>query len=156
MRELVHEAAAPRDGVGALRHFISAPFIYAMIVPLVLLDVSVSLYQAICCRMWRIERARRSDHVRIDRHKLRYLNGVQKLNCAYCGYANGVLAFAADVIARTEQYWCPIQHERPPAAPHERYASFIPFGEERGIRARIGALREALRRDAQNEDDISY
>jgi hypothetical protein len=156
MRELVHEATAPRDGVGALRHFISAPFIYAMIVPLVLLDVSVALYQAICFRLWRIERARRRDHVCIDRHKLSFLTGLQKLNCAYCGYANGVLAFAADITARTEQYWCPIQHERAPAAPHQRYASFIPFGEERAIRTRIVALREALRRDSQNEDNISY
>jgi hypothetical protein len=154
MRELVHEAAAPQGRVGALRHVISAPFIYAMVVPLVLLDVSVSLYQAICFRLWRIEHARRSDHVRIDRHKLSYLTGVQKLNCVFCGYANGVLAFAADITARTEQYWCPIQHERAPAAPHQRYASFIPFGEERAIRARIEGLREALRRDDQNEDNI--
>ena len=83
------------------RHLVSAPFIYAMFVPLVALDACVSIYQAVCFRLWRIERVRRSDHFRIDRHKLACLSGMQKLNCIYCSYANGALAFAADVVART-------------------------------------------------------
>jgi hypothetical protein len=151
MRDLVHISAAPRAEAGSLRHLASAPFIYAMIVPLVLLDAGVSLYQAICFRLWRIERSRRGEHVRIDRYKLSYLTALQKLNCVYCSYANGVLAFAADIAARTEQYWCPIQHERAPRAPHRRYASFVPFGERRAIAARIEALRESLRPDAREE-----
>jgi hypothetical protein len=151
MSELVHTSTTPRADAGPLRHLASAPFIYAMIVPLVLLDACVSIYQAICFRLWRIERSRRSEHLRIDRHKLSYLTALQKLNCVYCSYATGVLAFAVDIAARTEQYWCPIQHERAPTAPNARYSSFIPFGERRAIGSRWEALRDALRRDAQKD-----
>jgi hypothetical protein len=59
-----------------------------VLVPLAFLDAAVSLYQAVCFRLWRLPRARRRDCFRIDRHKLAYLSPLQKLNCVYCGYAN--------------------------------------------------------------------
>ena len=51
----------------------------------------------------------RSDFIAIDRHQLAYLNVIEKVNCAYCGYANGVAAYFREVAARTEEYWCPIK-----------------------------------------------
>ncbi len=82
--------------------------------------------------------------MRIDRHKLAYLSPLQKLNCVYCGYANGVLGFAREVAARTEQYWCPIQHETPPEAPHDRYPRFVAYGDSHDLAARWRALRDEL------------
>jgi hypothetical protein len=138
--------ASRSNPIGLARHLAATPFIYAVLLPLLVLDAFVSLYQSFCFRLWRLPRAKRSAYFRIDRHRLEYLNPVQKLNCVYCGYANGVLAFAAEVASRTEQYWCPIQHETPTAAPHKRYAGFVAYGDRRDLQARWGRLRDDLAR----------
>jgi hypothetical protein len=126
------------------RRLLSVPVIYAMVLPLLLLDATMSLYQAVCFRLYGIERVRRRDYFAFDRHRLRYLDRVARLNCSYCSYANGVLAFAREVAARTEQFWCPIQHARAPAGLHPRHAHFLPYGDSRAFAARTRALREAL------------
>ena len=126
---------------------LTAPVIYGMVVPLVLLDFSVRFYQAVCFPVYGIERVRRSDYVILDRHRLDYLNGLQKLNCLYCGYANGVIAFTREVAARTEQYWCPIRHSRTPPDPHGRYPDFLPYGDAEGFQGGLEPLRRALRPD---------
>lgn len=130
---------------------LTAPVIYGLIVPLVLLDVCVWLYQAVCFPVYGIEKARRSDYVFIDRHQLAYLNGLQKLNCAYCGYANGLLAWVREVAARTEQFWCPIKHARRVAEPHALYGGFVDFGDAEGFHARQSGLRAALRKGRGQE-----
>lgn len=61
-------------------------FQYAMIVPIALLDVSICLFPWIYFPARGIARVRRGSHIVIDRHRLSYLNGIQKLNCLYCGY----------------------------------------------------------------------
>ncbi|MCU4653332.1 hypothetical protein N8I71_10840 [Roseibacterium sp. SDUM158016] len=113
---------------------LSAPFIYALILPLVLLDIFVSLYQAVCFPVYGIAKVARHDHIAIDRHHLAYLNGLQKLNCVYCGYANGVLSLAREVASRTEAYWCPIKHARRVADPHDRMPGFADYGDAEGFR----------------------
>ena len=123
------------------RHLLSAPIIYAMAVPLVLLDASLFIYQQVCFRAYRIPRVRRADYVVIDRHMLAYLNLFEKFNCIYCGYGNGVLSFAREISARTEQYWCPIKHARRVANPHDRYASFIAYGEAEGFHDQLEKQR---------------
>lgn len=126
---------------------LTAPVIYGLIVPLALLDLAVTVYQAVCFPVYGMARVRRGDHVFLDRHQLGYLNGLQKLNCVYCGYANGVLSFAREVAARTEQYWCPIRHSRPVPDPHHLYPGFPAFGDADGFRTRLGDLRRALARE---------
>jgi len=123
------------------RHLISAPIAYAMLLPLVLLDVSLFIYQQVCFRAYRIPRVRRGDYVVIDRHMLAYLNLFEKFNCIYCGYGNGVLSFAREISARTEQYWCPIKHARRVAKPHDRYAEFMAYGEAEGFHTRLEEQR---------------
>jgi len=108
---------------------LSAPFVYAMIIPFVLLDLSVSIYQAVCFRLWQLPRFKRSDYIIIDRHLLGYLNGIEKLNCIFCGYVNGVIAFTRDVSGRTEEYWCPIKHARSMQSPHRDYYNFLDYGD---------------------------
>lgn len=126
------------------RHLVSIPFVYVLLAPIALLDAAASGYQAVCFRLWRMTRVRRSEHLILDRHKLAYLNGPQKLNCLYCGYANGVLSYAREIAGRTEQYWCPIKHAIDPPAPHARYAAFIDYTDAAGFSARSPALRAAV------------
>lgn len=45
----------------------------------------------------------------LDRHKLSYLNSIEKFNGVYCGCANGLIAYVREITARTEQYWCPVR-----------------------------------------------
>ncbi|AJE46022.1 hypothetical protein [Celeribacter indicus] len=111
---------------------ISAPVIYALIVPFVLLDLCVTLYQAICFPIYGIPKVERRAYIAVDRHKLTYLNAMQKLNCVYCGYCNGLLAYVREIAGRTEYYWCPIRHARPLPDRHAHYNDFLPFGD--GVR----------------------
>uniref|UniRef100_B0SYL0 Uncharacterized protein n=1 Tax=Caulobacter sp. (strain K31) TaxID=366602 RepID=B0SYL0_CAUSK len=125
---------------------LTMPLIYGMALPLFILDVSVSVYQLGCFTAWGIARVKRSDYVVIDRHRLGYLNPVQKLNCVFCGYGNGVIAFAREVTARTEQYWCPIKHALKVKGSHDRYAAFQAYGDAEGFVKSSPAYRERLKR----------
>lgn len=111
---------------------LTAPFIYAVIVPLVLLDLFVTLYQAVCFPVYGIPKVRRRDYLVFDRHHLAYLNALEKLNCAYCSYANGLIAYVREIAGRTEQYWCPIKHARRMIGAHSRYAMFEDYGDAEG------------------------
>lgn len=124
---------------------LTAPVIYALILPLVFLDAFVAIYQAVCFPVYGIDKVRRRDHIIIDHHRLAYLNGLQKLNCLYCSYANGLISLVREVSARTEQYWCPIRHARHPVDPHDRYPDFAAYGDAEAFRNRQAALRDALR-----------
>ena len=124
---------------------LTAPVIYSVIIPIIILDLWVSFYQAICFRAYRIPRVRRSDYVAIDRQHLAYLNWIEALNCTYCAYANGVIGYAREVASRTEQYWCPIKHALRVTDPPRRYFEFLEFGDAGSYRARLAAFRKALR-----------
>jgi len=124
---------------------VTAPVIYSLIVPVALIDLWVSLYQAICFRAWGIARVRRSAYIVIDRHGLAYLNVVEKLNCVFCGYANGVFAYVREVAGRTEQYWCPIRHAKRIRAAHPHYREFVEYGDAEGYKRKLIPLRDALK-----------
>jgi hypothetical protein len=108
---------------------LTAPVIYSLIFPLILLDLFVTAYQAICFPAYGIEKVRRRDYLVFDRGHLAYLNALEKLNCAYCSYANGIIAFVREVAARTEQHWCPIKHARRVLGPHYYYLDFVDYGD---------------------------
>jgi hypothetical protein len=121
---------------------LTAPFIYACIIPFALLDLFVSMYQAVCFPVYGIPKARRRDYMSIDRNKLRYLNALEGLNCMYCSYANGLLAYVVEISGRTEQHWCPIRHARRIQNAHDRYAHFIPYGDASAYREGIDKVRD--------------
>lgn len=125
--------------------WLTAPVIYSLIVPLVVVDLWVSLYQAICFRAYRIERVRRSDFILLDRRHLAYLNRVEALNCMFCSYANGLIGFVREVSSRTEQYWCPIKHALRVNDPLHRYYEFLEYGDADGYRTRLAEFRDGLR-----------
>lgn len=131
---------------GDLPTLLTAPVIYSLVLPFVLLDGWVSLYQAICFRAWGIAPVQRRAFFALDRHRLAYLNGVEKLNCLFCSYVNGLIAFVREVAARTEQYWCPIHHARRTRHPHDRYAAFAPYGDPAAYRDVLGRLRAQLKK----------
>lgn len=128
---------------------LTAPVIYALIVPLVLLDLCVTLYQAVCFPVYGIKKVRRSDYLAIDRHQLAYLNWLQKLNCVYCGYANGVIGYVREIGARTEEHWCPIKHARRIEEPHGHYGRFVEYADGEGFRE---DLSRRLREQAEKSE----
>lgn len=117
------------------RHFLSTPFIYGVFFPVVVLDVCMEIFHRVCFPLYGIPIVKRGEYIKIDRHKLQYLSLQQKFQCIYCGYVNGYLAYATEIAARTEVYWCGIQHEKTPEfqAPlhHE---NFPKYGDEEEYR----------------------
>lgn len=126
---------------------LTAPVIYAGWIPFLLMDLFVTLYQYICFPIYRIPRVRRSDYVVLDRGELPYLNLVEKFNCFYCSYGNGVAAYVREVAARTEQYWCPIKHARRIRGAHGRYPQFFDYGDAEAFRQGVERLRRQYRDD---------
>lgn len=147
----IHRAIKTR----ASRYFIdanplivfSAPAIYSLIVPILLADLWVMAYQAICFPIYRIPRVRRRDYLIFDRHHLAYLNVIEKFNCAYCSYCNGAFAFMREVSARTEIYWCPIKHARRVLGPHPHYQGFADFGDAEGFRENQARMKDGVKID---------
>lgn len=124
---------------------LTAPVIYSMIVPIALLDISVMVYQAICFPAYGIPKVSRRDYLVFDRNHLAYLNALEKINCAYCSYANGAIAFMREVASRTEIYWCPIKHARRILGPHPHYHGFADFGDAEGYRAKLAQLKDGVK-----------
>ena len=131
---------------GDIATVLTAPLIYSVLLPFVMLDAWVTAYQAICFRAWGIRRVRRRDYFAIDRHKLAYLNAIERINCLYCSYANGVIGYVREIAARTEQYWCPIRHSRRVRHAHGRYGNFAAYGDSRQYRDRLPLFRASLKR----------
>jgi hypothetical protein len=122
---------------------LSAPVIWFCIFPVVLLHVVANIYQFICFPIYGIPKVRREDYIVMDRHRLRYLNQLERLNCVYCEYVNGLLAYVQEIAGRTEQYWCPIKHAMNLKTRHSRYNYFMDYGDAEHYRQRI----EDVRRD---------
>lgn len=123
------------------RHTLTAPIIYPIVFPLLLLDACVFLYQFICFPIYRIPKVRRSDYLIFDHQDLAYLNLLEKINCAYCSYANGLMSYIKEVVARTEQYWCPIKHARRILQAHSRYSRFTDYGDGNAYRNELKSIR---------------
>jgi len=124
---------------------ITAPVIYSLIIPFAIIDAFVTVYQHVCFPVYAIPTVRRCEYVVFDRGALAYLNAVERLNCLFCSYANGVIGYVREVASLTEQYWCPIKHARRIAGTHERYSGFADFGDAAAYQAELTRLREALR-----------
>ena len=125
---------------------LSAPLIYMLIVPFVLLDVFITIYQAVCFPVYGIDKVRRRDFIIFDRRYLAYLNAIEKFNCGYCSYANGLIGYVREIASRTEQYWCPIKHARKVIGAHARYREFAEFGDASAYQDKLASLSDSVRR----------
>lgn len=130
---------------------LTAPVIYAGWVPFFLMDVFVTIYQTICFPVYRIPRVKRRDYIVFDREDLPYLNLIEKFNCFYCSYGNGVAAYTREVAARTEQYWCPIKHARRIRSAHDRYPKFFDYGDAEAYKQGLQRLRRQYEDVRQEE-----
>lgn len=122
---------------------LSSPLIYLCVIPFLLLDASVALYQLVCFPIYGIPRVQRKDYLVFDRGRLAYLNTIEKIGCIYCSYANGLLALITEIAARSEQYFCPIKHAHRLAQTHSRYTKFLPYGDAHAYRAESDAVAHA-------------
>jgi hypothetical protein len=129
---------------------LTAPVIYAVIIPLLLLDLFVTIYQAVCFPVYQVPKVRRGDYLVFDRHHLAYLNALEKLNCAYCSYANGLIGYVREIASRTEQYWCPIKHARRVIGAHSRYALFEDYGDAEGYRKSLEQFETGRAREPEH------
>jgi hypothetical protein len=120
---------------------LTIPVIWLALIPAAFMDLVVNVYQLVCFPIYGIPRVRRGEYVIMDRHVLSYLNWLEKLNCAYCSYFNGLIAYVTEVAARTEQYWCPVRHARPLKSVHSRYRHFFEYGDAKGYRERLEEVR---------------
>lgn len=130
---------------------LTAPLIYALIIPFVLLDIFVTVYQAICFPIYNIPKVKRSDYLNFDRMKLDYLNAIEKFNCAFCSYGNGIIAYVREVAARTEQHWCPIKHAHRRLDMHNRYPKFTEYGDGEQYRKEGPIIKKAFEKRACDE-----
>lgn len=120
---------------------LTMPFIWLMMIPALLVDIFVTVYQTVCFPIYKIPKVKRSDYIIIDRYNLFYLDRVEKINCWYCEYFNGVIAYTREIAARTEQFWCPIKHSVPQKESHSRYDKFFDFGDYRKYREELEKRR---------------
>ena len=125
-----------------LKHILIAPVVYSLILPFLILDLFVTFYQLICFPVYGIPKVKRREYIVFDRHHLAYLNLIEKLNCAYCSYGNGLVAYVREIAGRTEQYWCPIKHASRVLGSHSRYRRFLDFGDAQGYKGALEKLRK--------------
>ncbi|MBA3015580.1 MAG: hypothetical protein KKD63_15620 [Proteobacteria bacterium] len=128
----------------SILNIMTIPLIWGCLPPTLLLDMVATLYQHICFPVYGIPKVKRSQHVIFDHHSLAYLNLIEKINCAYCSYFNGLLSYLREIGARTEQYWCPIKHAKRGGHPHSRYHYFFDFGDGEGYQQKLEEVRRAF------------
>lgn len=129
------------------QNLITGPIIYSMIIPLLITDFFVTFYQWTCFPIYGIKKVRRSDYIVYDRQQLNYLNFIEKFHCTYCAYGNGMIAYVTEVIARTEQYFCPIKHARKILGTHVRYERFLDYGDAENYEEKLEEYRCALEKE---------
>ncbi len=130
-------------------NYFTAPVIYGLIIPLAVLDLCITIYQSVCFPIYGIPKARRSNYIVMDHQQLAYLNIIEKFHCLYCSYAVGLIAYAREIAARTEQYFCPIKHARKVLGFHARYAHFLDYGDAADFSAKLEKFRAELAKEAE-------
>lgn len=125
-----------------LLHFLVAPLIYAMVIPAICLDVILFIYQQVVFRVFKFQLIKRSDYMIFDHQYLGYLNAIEKLNCLYCSYFNGLMLYASAIAGRTELYFCPIKHAKKVVDKHPYYDEFLSYGDEEEYQKKLKELRE--------------
>ena len=126
------------------QNLVTGPIIYAMVFPMLMMDLCVSFYQWSCFPIYGITKVRRTDYFVFDRHHLGYLNFIEKFHCAYCEYANGLMGYMREILARTEEYFCPIKHAHKVLGTHARYNSFLDYGDAADFDAKLEEFRKRL------------
>jgi hypothetical protein len=136
------------------QNYLTMPLIYGAIIPLTFFDLCLSLYQVICFPIYRIARVNRDDYIVFDHQHLAYLNTIEKVHCMYCSYAVGMVAYGQEIIARTEQYFCPIKHARHVANAHSRYERFLDYGDGDQFQDKLESFRDNLAKEKDEHRSV--
>lgn len=113
-------------------HLLTVPFIWAPFIPTLLVHLLMALYQFVSFPIYGLEKVRIRDYLNLDRRKLGYINTIDKINCAYCAYANAVFMYFSEIAHRTEYYWCGVKHHNQPENPVFSYQEkFAPYGDKK-------------------------
>jgi len=129
----------PQKGVSSnyrnssLLRVIANIVINSMILLILSADVIVWLYQQIYFTIAGIPKIKRSEYIKISRHKLPGLTVIQKWSCWYCEYTNSVIAWVKAVANQTEIYSCAIKysHEYPGQEYQQKFYSQKEFESEK-------------------------
>lgn len=127
-----------------IKYLLSTPFIYGMIVPMLFFHILIEIYHRVCFYLYDMEYIDYRNHFRFDRHRIGGISPLQKFNCIYCEYGNGLASFTKEVIGKTEAFWCPIKHEDSPESPHAYYQQFMEYGNGRNFEEKRETVREKL------------
>ena len=119
------------------KHLVSMPFIYSVIIPTIILDIFLFIFQQTCFRLYGIPLVKRLDYIIFDRRFLDYLNIVQKFNCLYCSYVNGIFSYAVEIWWRTEKYWCPIKYAKKMKWQHNWQEHFADYWDAKWFKESI-------------------
>lgn len=128
-----------------IRHLLSAPFIYSIIIPAIILDIFISIYQAVCFPLYWIPKVKRRKYIVYDKRFLDYLNIIQKIHCLYCSYVNWLFAYAREIAWRTERYWCPIKHTSYVNWLHDYYFDFADYWDPDWFKKNLNKFSEEKR-----------
>ena len=117
-----------------IKHATIMPFIWALSIPVIFLDIFAEIYHRICFPIYWMDYIDRNKYIKIDRQKLKYLKKREKLYCMYCWYVNWFLAYAVEIAWRTESYWCWIKHEtidwfKEP----KHHEDFLPYNDKQAL-----------------------
>lgn len=94
---------------------ISAVLMYGLLFLFMFADLVASFFQFVYFNSFKIPKVKRAEYIIVfDRTKLSKLNPMQKIACAYCGYANGVISYIKAILVQVEIYSCAIKHKVEP------------------------------------------
>jgi len=124
------------------KNLLSAPFIYMMIAPSLVLHLFLEIYHQICFRLYGIPLVNPRHYFVFDRKGLPYLNLFERFNCFYCSYFNCLVAYLSEIAGRTERYWCPIKHARKLDGVHSQYDVFVDYDDGESLREEWDDLRK--------------
>lgn len=133
-------------------YILTMPFIYMMIIPVVIADIFATVYQMINFTAYDIPKVRRSKYIIIDRQHLSNLNFIEKIFCVFCGYANGVIQYCAEIASRTEEFWCPIKHRKKVGYEHERYNKYMEYNDTESYHSKRKRIRLQMKKDLKDID----
>ena len=112
-----------------IRYLLSTPFIYGMAIPMIIFHLFIEIYHRITFFLYGIEYVDMKKHFVFNRHSLLQLSLLQKINCIYCEYGNGLASYIKEIIGRTEAYWCPIKNGKNTKYTHKNYKFFMDKNE---------------------------
>lgn len=125
------------------REYLFSPVVYLFAIPLVLFHISIEIYHRLAFWGYKIPYVSMREFFIFDRHNIRHLSKIEKVNCVYCSYANGLMAYSKEIAARSERYWCPFKHkDKNPSQPHSHYENFIDFYERGDVVSKQLELRK--------------